>query len=293
MRITQTILYDTFVNDIMRMQRSIYEYSKKLSSGKEVNAPSDDPVKTNAILTSDTLLANLNQYQRNIDSTLTYLATAEQTFSGTKDVLIRLQEVTAAMATGTVDANARSNSAIEVQTLLDQLISFGNTQVGGKYIFSGYLTDTAAFDAVGVYGGDTNKHQVRMDANSTVTIGVNGGEVFTGVGGGIDIYQAVTDLVTALNADDDAGVMTAIGTLETSFNQISDAVSDIGAKISRVNAASGNIENLQLRTRIHLSELEDVDIIDVVSRLQGTQAALEAALVSAGKVFNVNIFNYL
>jgi flagellin-like hook-associated protein FlgL len=113
------------------------------------------------------------------------------------------------------------------------------------------------------------------------------------VGGGIDIYQSVTDLVTALNADDDAGVMTAIGTLETSFNQISDAVSDIGAKISRVNAASGNIENLQLRTRIHLSELEDVDIIDVVSRLQGTQAALEAALVSAGKVFNVNIFNYL
>jgi flagellar hook-associated protein 3 FlgL len=277
----------------MRMQRSIYESSKKLSSGKDVNAPSDDPVKTNAILTSDTFLTNLNQYQRNIDSTLTYLATAEDTLDGTKDVLMRLQELTAAMATGTVDANARSNAAIEVQTLLDQLISFGNTQVGSSYIFSGYLTDTAAFDSVGTYGGDTNKYQVKMDANSTVTIGINGGEVFTGVGGGIDIYQSVTDLVTALNADDGTGIMTAIDTLETSFNQISDAVSDIGAKISRVNAAADNIGNLQLRARIHLSELEDVDIIEVVSNLQATQAALEASLISAGKVFNVNIFNYL
>ncbi len=293
MRITQSILYDTFVNDIMRMQRSIYEDSKKLSSGKEVNAPSDDPVKTNAILTSDTLLANLNQYQRNIDSTLTYLATADQTFSSTKDVLSRLQEITASMASGFVDAGARSNAAIEVQTLLDQLISFGNTQVDGKYMFSGYKTDTVAFDSVGTYGGDTNRHGVRIDANSTVTVGINGGTVFTGVGGGIDIYQAVTDLVTALNADDGAGVLAAIGTLETSFDQISDAMSDVGAKLSRINAASGNIENLRLRTRIHLSELEDVDIIEVVSSLQGTQAALEASLMSAGKVFNVNIFNYL
>ena len=293
MRITQSILYDTFITDIMRMQRSIYESSKKLSSGKEVNAPSDDPVKTAAILVSDTFLANLNQYRRNIDSTLTYLATAEDTLSATKDVLMRFQEIAASMAGGLVDANARGNAAIEVQTLMDQLVSFGNTQVGGKYIFSGYLTDTAAFDAVGTYGGDTNKYQVKMDANSTVTIGVNGGEVFTGVGGGIDIYQSVTDLITALNADDGTNIMAAIGTLETSFNQISDAVSDIGAKISRVNAAAGNIESLQLRARIHLSELEDADIIEVVSKLQGTQAALEASLTSASKVFGVNIFNYL
>ncbi len=293
MRITQSILYDTFVSDIMRMQRSIYEYSKKLSSGKDVNAPSDDPVKTNAILTSDTLLANLNQYQRNIDSTLTYLATAEQTFSSTKDVLTRLQEITVAMSSGFSDAGARSNAAIEVQTLLDQLISFGNTQVDGKYMFSGYKTDTIAFDSVGAYGGDTNKHSVRIDANSTISVGINGGEVFTGVGGGIDIYQSVTDLVTALNADDGTSILAAIGTLESSFDQISDAMSDVGAKLSRINAASSNLSNLELRTRIHLSELEDVDIIEVISKLQGTQAALEASLTSAGKVFNVNIFNYL
>ncbi len=293
MRISQSIIYDTFVNDVMRMQRSIYELSKKLSSGKEVNAPSDDPVKTDAILTADTMLASLTQYQRNVTSTITYLATAEQTFTSTKNVLTRMQELTVAMASGTVDANARSNAAIEVQTLFDQLISFGNTQVDGNYMFSGYETDTIAFDSVGAYGGDTNKHSVRIDANSTLSVGINGGEVFTGVGGGIDIYQSITNLVTALNADDGVNIIAAIGTLETSFNQISDAMSDVGAKLSRINAASDNLSDLKLRTRIHLSELEDVDIIRVVSELQGTQAALEASLTSAGKVFSVNIFNYL
>jgi flagellar hook-associated protein 3 FlgL len=293
MRVTQAILYDTYIKDIMRMQESLYEESKKLSTGKDINQPSDDPVGVSDVLSSRSQLSSLSQYQKNIDSTMLYLATSEQALSSVKDVLSRIQELTVAMATGTVDAGARTNTAIEVQSLFDQLVSLGNTQVNNKYVFSGYLTSTAAFDSVGTYGGDTNKHSIKIDQNSTMSIGLNGGEVFSGVGGDIDIFQSVTDLITALNADDITNIQAAIGTLDTSFSQVSNAVADIGGKVSRINSASANLSDLVLRTRIHISDVEDANIAEVISNLQLGQVALEAALSSASKVFSVNIFNYL
>ncbi len=293
MRVTQSILYDTYIKDIFRMQEALYEESKKLSTGKEINRPSDDPVGTSDILSSRSQLSSLSQYQRNIDSTMLYLATGEEALSNVKDVISRIQELTVAMATGTVDAGARINTAIEVQNLFDHLVSLSNTQVNNKYVFSGYLTSTAAFYSSGTYGGDTNKHSIKIDPNSTMTIGVNGGEIFSGVGGGIDIFQSVTDLITALNADDTTNIQAAVGTLDTSFSQISNAVADIGGKVSRINSASSNLSDLVLRTRIHISNVEDVNIAEVISNLQLGQVALDAALSSAGKVFSVNIFNYL
>lgn len=293
MRVTQSILYDTYIKDVMRMQESLYEESKKLSTGKDINAPSDDPVGTSDILSSRSQLSSLSQYQRNIDSTMIYLGTTEQALSNFKDVLSRIQELTVAMATGTVDAGARANTAIEVQSLFDHLVSLGNTQVDNKYVFSGYLTSTTAFDSSGTYAGDTNKHKIKIDSNSTMTIGINGGEVFKGVGGGIDIYQSVTDLITALNANDITNIQAAVGTLDTSFSQVSNAVADIGGKVSRINSASANLSDLVLRTRMHISEVEDANIAEVISNLQLGQIALDAALASAGKVFSVNIFNYI
>jgi flagellar hook-associated protein 3 FlgL len=126
-----------------------------------------------------------------------------------------------------------------------------------------------------------------------MTIGINGGEVFKGVGGGIDVFQAVTDLITALNADDTTNIQAAVGTLDTSFSQISDAVADIGGKVFRINAVSSNLSDIELRTRIYISKIEDVDIAEAISKLQIGQVALDAALLSAGKVFSVSIFNYL
>jgi flagellar hook-associated protein 3 FlgL len=293
MRVTQSILYDTYVKNILRMQESLYETGKKLSTGKDVNTPSDDPLRTSDILSSRSLLSNLVQYQRNIDSTFLYLGTAEETLSSVKDVLSRLQEITVSMATGTADAGVRANAAIEVQGLFDQIVNLGNVQVDDKYVFSGYLTSTAAFDSSGAYGGDTNKFNVKVDANSTITIGVNGGEVFKGVGGGIDVFQAVTDLITALNADDTANIQAAVGTLDTSFSQISDAEADIGGKVFRINAANSNVSDIELRTRLYISDIEDVDIVEAISKLQIGQVALDAALASASKVFSVNIFNYI
>ncbi|MBI2399596.1 MAG: hypothetical protein HYV23_00795 [Deltaproteobacteria bacterium] len=81
--------------------------------------------------------------------------------------------------------------------------------------------------------------------------------------------------------------------LENSFNQVSSSVSDIGGRISRLNAAKEDFSAYRLEVKIKISDMEDADITTLISDLKSNQVALEAALASAGKVFSMNIFDYL
>lgn len=293
MRITQNISYNTFINDIMRRQENVYDLNKQISTGKRVNAPSDDPVKAKEIISAKGILKNFEQYERNIDSGLSYLSTAEGALDTAKDVLSQIQEIAVNHATGTSEPSARLNAANVVSNLYDQLVSVGNTTIDNKYVFSGFKTGTQAFTSTGAYQGDANKQQIRINTNSTMNLGLNGGEIFKGTAGGVDIMQGVADLKTALETNDAAGIQASIGTLEASFDQISGAVADIGGRVSRLTTAKDDFSNSKLELRSQISVLEDADITQVISDLKLSQVALEAAMSSAGKVFSINIFDYL
>jgi len=292
MRITQNMTYNTYINDIMRRQETLNGLNKQLSTGKRVNAPSDDPVNAATILSSKSVLSSLDQFQRNIESGYTSLNLSEKALAGVKDVLTSIKEIAVSSATGTADAASRANSAKVVSNLYDELVNMANMEIDGNYLFSGFKTDTPAFSATGVFQGDANKRELRIGAASSVTIGVNGGEVFKGVGGGVDIFQTVSDLITALEANDTTGIEATIDGLDASFNQVSGAVADIGGKVRRLNAAEDTLSAAGYELRSVVSNIEDADIAQVISELKLGQIALEAALTSAGKVFSTNIFNY-
>jgi flagellar hook-associated protein 3 FlgL len=109
----------------------------------------------------------------------------------------------------------------------------------------------------------------------------------------VNILQTVADFATALASNDRDGVLSSLTGLENSFNQVSSVVSDIGGRISRLNAAKEDFSAYRLEVRSKLSEMEDADITTLISDLKSNQVALEAALSSAGKVFSINIFDYL
>lgn len=293
MRVTQNITYNTYINDIMRRQESLYKLSKQLSTGKAINAPSDDPVKADKILTSRSILNGFEQYERNMDSALDYLNTSEDSLASVKDVIMSLQELATTAATGTSDATSRANTAVTVNQLYQQLLTVANTNYDNKYIFAGYETGTSPFDQSGAYSGDANSYQIRINSSGYIAVGVNGGEVFKGTGGGVDIFQTVSDLATALNNNDSAGIQAAGANLESALQQVSNAVSDIGGRITRITSAKDDLSSAKLGIETTIATLEDADIAKVISELTLGRTALEAAMSSAGKVISVNIFDYL
>lgn len=293
MRITQNLSYDAYVNDLMRRQEAIYRLDRQMSTGRKVNSASDDPASAHAILTSKSILSSIDQYDRNADFGMAALSFTETALDRTKDALTRLQELAVTAATGLASAESRNLIKSEVDNLRDELIHLGNSNFEGRFVFAGYKTDTEAFDASGTFQGDANTQQLKISPSGSISIGVNGGEVFRGTAGGVDILQVVADFSAALAANDTAGVQSAITGLEESFNQVSASVSDIGGRISRLNAAKEDFSAYKLEVKVKLSLMEDADITSLISEMKSNQVALEAALASAGKVFSINIFDYL
>lgn len=294
MRITQNLSYDAYVYDLMRRQESIYRINKQMASGHKVNSASDDPASAHKILTLRSVLSSIEQYDRNADFGLSTLSYSETALDQAKNAVIRLQELAVTAASGLSSAESRSLIKEEVDNLRDELIQIGNTNLDGRYIFAGYRTDAAAFDsATGAFQGDANTQSLKIGSTATIEIGVNGGEAFSGVNGGTDIFQVVADFSAALESDDQAGILAATTGLESSLNQISAAVSDVGGKISRINAAKEDLSAYSLEVQTSVSNLEDADVTVLLSELQSNEVALEAALSSAGKVFSINIFDYL
>lgn len=293
MRITQNISYDAYVSDLMRRQESIYRINRQMATGHKVNSASDNPAGAHKILTSRSLLSSIDQYDRNADSGLATLSFTETALDRAKDSIMRLQELAVTASSGMSNADTRNIIKKEVDNLREELIQIGNANFEGRYVFSGYLTDTPAFDPAGVFQGDANTQTLKIGSSATIQTGVNGGEVFRGTAGGVDILQTVADFSAALAANDQAGVQAAISGLESSFNQISASVSDIGGRITRLNAVKEDLSAYRLEVRTNLSNIEDADITTLISDLKSNQVALEAALASAGKVFSINIFDYL
>lgn len=293
MRVTQKLSYDAYVRDMFRRQDELYRLNRQLATQKKVNVPSDDPVNAHNLLTSRTLLSRFEQFDRNIGYGKSHLAMSEQALDRAKDVIIRLQELAVTAASGITAAETRNNIKEEVDNLYDELVSIGNTNYDGRYIFSGFETGTPAFDQTGAYQGDSNVQSIRVSLSGYIAIGTNGGEAFSGTNGGIDIMAAVSAFSTALGANDGPGIQSSLGSLETAFNQISDAVSDIGGRISRLNAAAEDISVYSLELKSTISGIEDADMVKLVTDLKAGEVAMEAALSSAGRVFRLNIFDYL
>ncbi|VAV85577.1 hypothetical protein MNBD_DELTA01-364 [hydrothermal vent metagenome] len=293
MRVTENIIYSTYIQDILKHQRSLFKLHEQLASGKAVNSLSDDPVNAGRILRSKSTLSSFDQYERNANSGLTYLNIAESTLERVKSIIVRAKEVAISEATGTAGSASRLNAAFEINQLYDELIALGNKDFQGSFMFGGYESGTEPFSALGVYSGDTAEYAIQLGQNKTLAIGINGGKVLKGVGGGVDVIQLVDDLKTALNANNTANIQTAIANMDSSFDQVSLAVSDVGGRISRLNSTIEDIESSKLDVRSALSGIEDADITQVISDLTRRQTALEAAIKSASRVFSLSIFNYI
>ncbi|MFQ5427622.1 MAG: flagellar hook-associated protein FlgL [Thermodesulfobacteriota bacterium] len=293
MRVTTNILYDTYIRDINRQYQSLFKTQRELATGKKISTPSDDPARVGKLLDSKSLLSRLDQYERNVDSGVSYLGVAENALSDATDILSRLKELAVLNATDTANQDMRKVAAIEAGSLFEGLRSLGNTSFEGGYIFAGNKTDAPPFDASGLYTGDSGERVININANSSMTLGINGEKVFKGAGGGVDVFQIVTDMITALNANDAAGIASSITSLESASIQISNTTAEVGGRNLRLSSTRESLTQFKLDLKISISTIEDADITTVISELQLGNMALNAAMSSSAKIFSQSLLHFL
>ena len=291
MRIANKSIYDSVKFQLGTITEALARANEVVASAKRINHLSDDPVGLNQVLNIKSHLSNIEQLNRNISMGKSWLVTGESALTNVQELLTDTKALCVQMASGTVGADQRSSAAVTVQNIFDELVSLANTETNGRYVFAGSDTDSTPFDASGNYTGDNNPFTLKIGRNATVEVGSDGEAVFKSSGN--DMFQTLTDLVSALQGNDVAGIQTAMTNLDNHFDHIGSKIADMGSKTLRMEMKETILQDIELSNTERMSKLEDADIAEAIMELKAKQTAYQAALAASSQVLKVSLIDYM
>ena len=293
MRVTSQMIYDIIGKSISQRMGRILKTQRSISTGKRVNEPADDPLAMTRILDFRASLASMEQYAENIDQGTSWLRTTESSLDDTNQLLGRVKELVLSQTTGTATPETRETTANEVEQIFERMIQLANTRLGGRYVFSGFKTDTAPFLSISdyTYRGDTGSIEVEIARNQKATINLNGSEVFTG--GPVNVFQTLEDVVDHLRTNDVSGLEGDIGSLDSAIDHILSKVAEVGAKANQLESTKDGLADLKLNITERLSDLEDTDLAEALAELSLQETAYQASLASAARLMQTNLLDFL
>lgn len=98
----------------------------------------------------------------------------------------------------------------------------------------------------------------------------------------------VGERVTAGNA-----ISVALGAIDSSLELVREARTELGVRMNRVDDQLRLNENFNIRLRETLSDLEDLDYAEAITKMNLQMVALEAAQKAYTKTQGLSLFNYL
>ena len=284
MRVSDRSTFELQRLSLMRSKRAWVDKQAQAASGRRVTKPSDDPLATTQAIRERARAHRAESHQRSIDVGHTRIDAAEGALSSVADVLRRVQELTNQASNDSIGAVERSAIAAEVVALRDSVHALANTRVDSGFVFAGYPDDVAPFDAAGVFVGSPDVLELDVAPGVRVPVGVPGDATFSGAGGGVDVFVAFDDLITALQANDEVGIRASIDTFEGAHAQVVEARTTLGARTNALDVAGSVVTKIKDAAEARQTELIGVDPLDAYSELQQAQFAFEAAVSVASQL---------
>jgi flagellar hook-associated protein 3 FlgL len=296
MRVGTASLYVGIQQRLQRLTADLNSLNEKVATAKKLNRPSDDPIAMVEAMQIKTATRQTDQYARNLKTADAWFNASESALSQTMDLVGRAREIAVLMNSDSQNAETRDAAAVEVGHLLDQAISLGNTQLTGRYVFSGFETATAPFTKITVggvetaqYNGDTNDFQVQIGKDENLTAGRNGQTVLMDSG----LFSTLGGLKKALEDNDWGGIDTQLGNLTSVEDYLNNQIADVGARQNRAQVKENILAQFQLQLQDQLSQAQDTDIAEVMIQLSAKQLTYQAALAAAARVNEMSLLNYM
>jgi flagellar hook-associated protein 3 FlgL len=126
----------------------------QIATGKRVFKPSDDPAGISKSTNIKSLLADSEQFKRNIEDGLGWLEHSEAAVDDIAGIVTELKELALKGASDTIGAQERAALGEQVEMLIQHLVDSANTRYGQRYIFAGTYTLTKPYSESVVVSGE-------------------------------------------------------------------------------------------------------------------------------------------
>jgi flagellar hook-associated protein 3 FlgL len=280
---------------LANLQRSIAKGQKiqdQLSSGKQINRPSDSPTGTVASLQLRGEARTAQQYARNADDGLGWLGTLDNTLASTSTLINRARDLTVqGLSSGTNDAQSREALAVEIDNIKSSLIGYANTTYLDRPVFGGTTAGDAAYRADGTYLGDGGQLTRTVGTGASIPVTATGPKVFGE--GNSQLFAVLQKISDGIRAGDTDGVTKSLDSLDGAADLVKNTLSDVGARYNRITQMKQTAQDRMLAVTSQLSDVEDVDLPKAIMEMQLQQTSYQAALAASAKVIQPSLIDFL
>lgn len=297
MRVTTNSFPDNLVNHLQRLTGRMNTLQQQTATGQRISQPSDDPAAAVRVLNGQAEQSVLVQYQRNASHAEDIVNATTSQVRNLLTVSDRANEMIA-LASDVQGDTAMGAYGTEINALLEQALVNANAGFNGEPLFGGTTGLQEPFAVTRDASGQITAVNY-VGANATAQIQVAEGSTvspYSSVANNLEIRDFLNNLVAlrnALNSGDAATVKARATAQEGSEDDLITMLSGQGALQQRLE-----VDKTQNATRFtdlseQISRDADVDLAQAVVELTQNQNAYEAALMSAGKILDTSLLDYL
>ena len=143
MRITNKIMQKNNLSNINTNKVNEDRLSTQMSTEKKINRPSDDPVVAIRALRLRSSVTEVSQYySKNIPDAESWLNVTQDALNNLTQILTNLISQCNKGANNYLESDDRAIILEQMKSLADEIYSTGDADYAGRYVFTGYRTDT-------------------------------------------------------------------------------------------------------------------------------------------------------
>ncbi|MGU3471505.1 flagellar hook-associated protein FlgL [Paenibacillus sp. D51F] len=305
MRVTNNMLSSQLLLNLNRNNSRMTELQNQLSTGRQINKPSDNPVGITYALRYRSELAYNEQYQSNVDSAVSWLDFSDTVMGQTGEIVQRLRELVVQASTGSNPQSALDSISQEVQQLKGQLVDVGNSQLNGKYVFNGQQYDVKPYDLpLGADGSvDTSAAALVKTDNFPVSyvvgdgiqlpVNITGNSIFGSPSDPDNLFTLMNRISDALQAGNYSQISSELVGIDSRHDTLLKNRAELGARSNRVELMQNRLADLNSNLTELQSKTEDADYAELLMKSKIQENIYNASLSAGSKIITPSLVDFL
>ncbi len=305
MRVTPGMLNGQIAGDLQAALAALARQQHRLSTGRRIEVPSDDPAGVAQALALRSRQAATEQFRKNVAEARARHLSADAALQSIAEVVTRAREAAVQGASDTSDALARRDLGSQVDQLLEELVTLANSRgQQGEYLFGGQESTVAPYvatrdaagriTAVGVNPrGIDGVALAEVSEGVTVPTGVSGTAVVGQPGDPTYAFDVLIRLRDGLDSNDGAGVRARLDEVTAALDRVGTPVAVVGARLGWLASLDDRLGSESVDLAGTLSRVEDLDIPGAVQEFQQLEILYQAALVSSARLLQPSLLEFL
>jgi flagellar hook-associated protein 3 FlgL len=308
MRVSTNMIYDQGVRALQTQSAALLYTGQQIATGRKILTPADDPVASARALDVTQSRSVNKQFITNQGYAEDALKLVEGQLDGAGEIIQYARERVLAAGNPALSDADRKSIATDLRAQFDAMLAIANTRdANGDYLFAGYQSNktpfakdaftpadplAAAFE-IARYDGDQGTRTMQVSSSRFMPVSFSGPQVF---GEGAEgVFGVLGEFITALEggANVSDAVSKALGGLDVGLDRVLTTRAQIGSQLVEVEQLGFIGSDLDLQYATTLSNLQDLDYNEAISRLTQQQTYLQAAQQSFLKTTGLSLFNYL